>query len=204
MQIPELFIGLVGPMNAGKDTVGEAIIRRLKQEEITSCMIRFSDPIKAICQALEMDISQDREPLQYVPEIFNKAGCGSLIPVAVLKRAQKQSTQVVIMNGMRWNPHDYEMVKSVGGLVVSVDALFSKRLERYRNNPRFIGAAAITVEEFEESHRKRSEVDIPVIMASADFAIENNFDILGPVDSIVDFLVTSEVLPRLTKPIMTS
>lgn len=167
----KIIIGLVGEIGGGKDTVAKLLTKELEGEKTVS-NFRFSNILR---ETLELwDIPMNRDNLQSLPVIMdNNFGEGALTR-AMRKRIENDSADIIIINGVRWET-DRDFIRSFSNnFLVYITAPTEVRFERIKARGENVGENDISLEEFMEDEKAKSESFIKEIGASADFKIDNN------------------------------
>ena len=97
---------------------------------------------------------------------------GDILVKALVKKIEKISDGIVILNGVR-RPDDFKALKSIGGKLIYITADPKIRWERMKIR----GEKAdddVTFEQFIEMGKAEAESLITTIGAEADFRIDNN------------------------------
>jgi dephospho-CoA kinase len=196
----KLVIGIVGPPLAGKETVANTLEALLKKDGFTVSRHRFSDPIRETLTLWGLSHGRENEQLMaqlmVAPNFFGPA----TLAKAIDARLRKNSTNVGILDGMRWHA-DEEMLREfpkngVKSLIVYVTASPDRRYERLRARNRS-GESQTTREEFDRQNKARNEIDIPDIGSRADIKLENNHDKVGELQSDIERAYREKIKPLL-------
>lgn len=165
----KLIIGIVGENGAGKTSV----LKYLKQKlgETTCQTLRFSD---VLSETLALwDIPQTRANLQLLPQLMDSGyGPGSLSR-AVAKRIEESSSDILLIDGVRWDS-DEKLIRSFkNSLLVYVTAPPRLRFQRLKARREKAGEDVLTWEQFLVEDSAPNEVQIPHIGKRANFVITN-------------------------------
>ena len=173
----KLVIGLVGLPLAGKETVAIEMEEFLHADGIGVRRHRFSDILRDTLDLWGMPHGRANE--QILAQIMQRP---SGFPEGVLSRAikarlMKDTSDVAILDGMRWNV-DEDMVRGfpaegVKSVVIYVDADDAHRYARLVARNRS-GEATTTREQFNVLNQQPNEIYIPQIGFRADIKIPNN------------------------------
>ena len=159
-------IGIVGEMASGKDTVCDYLKANYKDVYF----MRFSDALTEILKIFFDDIK--REDQQWLSSALRERFGGDILVKALVKKIEKISDGIVILNGVR-RPDDFTALKSIGGKLIYITADPKIRWERMKIR----GEKAdddVTFERFIEMGKAEAESLITTIGAEADFRIDNN------------------------------
>ena len=159
-------IGLVGEMGSGKDTFCDYV----KAHYQNVYFMRFSDALTDILKIFFDDVK--REDQQWISSALRERFGGDILVKALVKKIEKISDGIVILNGVR-RPDDFKALKSIGGKLIYITADPKIRWERMKIR----GEKAdddVTFEQFIEMGKAEAESLITTIGAEADFRIDNN------------------------------
>ena len=164
-------LGIVGEKRAGKDTFCEIFAAYAGEKGFTVSVHRYSDIIGA-CLEL-MDIPKTRENLQaYPPLIESKWGKG-VFSRAMTARVEKDTADIIVIQGIRWWT-DVTELRKLGGRLVYVTAVKKIRFARSLGNSEKPDESNISWQKFEKQEQAETEVYIPDIATNADFRFNNN------------------------------
>lgn len=165
----KLIVGLVGEKGSGKETFGNILKGLLPQKDIDR--IHFSD---ILIETLDLwDIPKTRANLQILAQYMDKFGTG-LLSKAIKKRAENSKAEIIIVDGIRWQP-DFEMLKSFQkSLLIYITADLKLRYERTKKRCEKAFEEATSFGQFIKEEKAKNEILIPRIGEKADYKIVNN------------------------------
>lgn len=161
-------IGLVGEKGSGKGTFGTILKEILPQKTISR--IRFSD---VLTDTLSLwGIPQTRSNLQTLAVIM-KNQYGPALSHAVYIRILRNTSDIVLLDGIRWQP-DVDLLRSMpSNLLVYITAPTRIRYERTRERAEKPEESTMQYEQFLKEETSENEILIAKIGTTADFKINN-------------------------------
>lgn len=172
----KLVIGIIGPALAGKETVADELERLLKADGHSVSRHRFSDILRDTLDLWGVPHGRDNE--QPLAQLMDRFAKGTLSH-AVENRLAKDSSDVGILDGMRWYSDEAMLrgfsAKEIKNVMIYVTASADRRYERLRKRNR-AGEAAITREKFDIQMQAENETYIPEIGARADIKLTNDYE----------------------------
>lgn len=174
----KLVIGGVGLIHAGKGDTAKIIQRFFKKRGVSCVRMSFSDDLKKWLH--DKGIPVGRFNLQTMAKIIHETPWEGLddpnviLSRAVARRIQRSKADVVIMDGLRWDPYDHDMIRSFSSnSIFVIDAPLEMIRDRMAKSPHFAGIE-LTDAKFEEIMSQRAERDIPTLMKKGDYIIMND------------------------------
>jgi len=175
----KLVIGLAGLPLAGKETVTIKLEELFHADNLTVSRHRFSDILRETLDLWGMPRGRANE--QRLAQIMQRPGDGfpeGVLARAIKARLEKNTADVGILDGMRWNVDDDMMrefpADGIKSVVIYVDAdedhRFARLQGRNRNNE-----ATTTREQFAVLGHQPNEIYIPKIGEHADIRLVNNY-----------------------------
>ena len=179
----KIIIGLVGTMASGKETVKKYLVEKYNAKDC-----RFSSILRDVLDRVAVPIS--RESLQKVSTILRATFGENLLAKAIAKDASKLDASIVVIDGVR-RFTDIEHLNELPNFVlVKIDADPKIRYERMKTRNENKGDAEKTYEQFIEDHNAEADRQIPEVMKTAKFAIDNS----GTLDEL--FRQVDEILEK--------
>ncbi len=157
-------IGLIGRIASGKSIVADHLVR-----EHRASYYRFSDILRDIL--LRLHRPNTRENLQDLGLALRKVFGDGLLAETLKKDIEDDDSDFVVVDGIRYRD-EYDMVKSLGGVIAYVTAPEDVRYERVVGRGTR-GEAEITLEEFRRNEARETEKLIDQLGAEADVVLEN-------------------------------
>lgn len=165
----QIIIGLVGEKGAGKETFGELLANLLKNRKVYRT--RTADILN---ETLDLwSINNSRSNLQRLAVTMRNMYGPDAISHAIQQRILKNDGEIVILDGIRWEP-DRRLVRSFKkSFLVYVTADARTRYRRTVKRKQKHGEEHTTFEQFMHEELAETELDIPRIGATADFKVKN-------------------------------
>ena len=166
-----LCVAIVAEKGAGKGHFVEATKRLLPEKRVAS--IRFSDPVRAILEILNKEIT--REHMQSLATTlrysFNDEG---ILNKAMQKYISETTADIILLDGLR-KREEALFVRELGGTLVYIVAHPRVRFERRKRHVENLDEPDMSWEQFLEQDNAATEISIREIGESmARIRIENN------------------------------
>lgn len=179
--MPKLILGFVGKLASGK-----AVCQKYISQKYDSDNFRFSTSLRDILNRLYLPIT--RENMQNISlDLRNRFG-GEILAQVIAKDVQNSNKDVVIVDGIR-RLDDIVSLKDLPNFhLISIDAKPEIRYERMKLRNENQGDAEKSYEEFMVDDNREAELQIPEVMASAKFHLDNNGsfeDLYKQIDKIL-------------------
>lgn len=182
-----LILGITGQTGSGKD----AICRFIQDNVESVSFVRFSQALTEALSLFVQDIK--KEDQQWLGNVLRERFGADIIAKSVAKKIENSKTEIVILNGIRYQV-ELELLKSFNGKLIYVSAPANTRWERVLNRGEKKDDNS-SFEKFQELDSAPTEKGIIEIAQQADFVIENN----GTYDQLMQKV--REVLKELQIPI---
>lgn len=165
--MPKLVLGFVGKLASGK-----AVCQRYLSEKYDADSARFSTSLRDILNRLYLPIS--RENMQDLSlDLRNRFG-GDTLARVIAEDVKNSPKEIVIIDGVR-RLDDIVSLKDLPGFhLISVDASPEIRYERMKLRNENDGDANKSFTDFEQDGQREAELQIPEVMATANFHLDNN------------------------------
>lgn len=171
----KIVIGLVGEKRGGKGTFTEEFIKLCPPNTVTHH--RFSDILYSTLK--EWGIETSRGNLQQLSiAMKNTFGDGTLMR-AVETRARNASTQIVILDGIRWLEDEtlirkFASEENCRSYLIYITASPETRYDRALKSAEKVGENTLTSEQFMAAEQVETERYIPQIGSRADIRVDND------------------------------
>lgn len=165
--MPKLILGFVGKLASGK-----AICQKYIDEKYESESFRFSSILRDILNRLYIPIT--RENLQDLSlDLRNRFG-SDILAQTITKDVKNSSKEIVIIDGIR-RLEDMAGLKDLPGFyLLSIDADPEVRYKRMKERNENKGDDRKSYEQFIADNNREAEIQIPEVMANAQFHLNNN------------------------------
>jgi dephospho-CoA kinase len=176
----KLVIGLTGNIGAGKTVVSDHLHKKYKADQV-----RFSQILMDVLDRLYLP--KDRKNLQTLGVVVRDSFGQDVIVNAFKKDLERSTSQVVVVDGIRYM-NEVEMLRSFpSNVLVFMDAPPKLRHERVvlRGEK---GEEKNSFEEFLKAEQRGTEKGLPEIKKVADYVIENDGSVehlLKRIDEII-------------------
>jgi len=179
--MPKIIIGLVGPLASGKE-----VSKKYLEKKYGATSYRFSTMLRDILNRLYLPIS--RENMQNLSLDLRQRFGGDTFAKVIAEEAKGDPGEIVVIDGVR-RLDDITHLKNIPGFcLVGIDAepeiRYKRMLSRNENN----GDAQKTFAEFLADGAKEAELEIPVVMQTAKYHLDNNGslpDLYKQLDKII-------------------
>lgn len=182
--MPKLILGFVGPLASGK----EAAKKYLEKKYNTSGH-RFSTMLRDILNRIYVPIN--RENMQNLSlDLRNRFGSDILARV-IAEDVKNDAHEVIIVDGIR-RIDDMVNLKDVEGFyLIGIEAKEEIRYQRMKSRNENVGDSEKTFADFIADGKREAELEIPRVMGSARFTINNDGsfeDLYKQIDEIINKL----------------
>jgi dephospho-CoA kinase len=163
----KIILASVGQIASGKGVFVDYI-----KEKFNSNSYKFSTPLRNILDRIGEE--QSRENMQDLSTILRERFGQDLLAKIIVKDAQEDSQEVVLVDGVR-RVADIKYLKELEGFyLINVQADEKIRYERIKSRGENPGDKEKTWEEFQKDAQAETEVSIREVAEQASFTIENN------------------------------
>jgi len=180
----KIIIGVAGEIASGKDTVGKYIA-----EKYGALPLRFSQPLRDVLD--RMGLEQNRENMAKLSLYLRKAFGEDILSKIILTEAEKSSSNLVVVDGVRRLPDIIHMETDEHFYFVFVEVSSEKRYERLIKRRQNVDDATKTPVQFDKDAKLETELQIGDLKTRADFVINNDGtleELQTQVDKIVEDL----------------
>jgi len=180
----KIILGLVGSLASGKETTKNYLAEKYNAKDC-----RFSSILRDVLSRVA--VPNSRENLQKVSTILRANFGENLLAKAIANDASKLDADVVVIDGVR-RFTDIEHLKDLPDFIlVKIDADPKIRYERMKLRNENEGDDKKTFEEFLKDHESEADKQIPEVMKTAKYSIDNSGsfeDLYKQIDEIVSNL----------------
>lgn len=180
--MPKTIIGFVGQIASGKD-----VCKKYIMEKHGASSHRYSTVLRDILNRLYLPI--ERANLQDLSLDLRTRFGSDLLARVIIEDINRDEHEIVIIDGIRRLDDVASLTKKFPDLyIIGLDVEVRTRYERLVKRKENIGDAEKTFEEFLIDDRKEAELEIPTVMAAAQYKIDNNGsfdDLYAQLDKII-------------------
>ena len=177
----KIILGLVGSLASGKETTKRYLVEKYNAKDC-----RFSTILRDVLVRIAVPVS--RENLQKLSTILRSNFGENLLAKAIAMDASKFEADIVVVDGVR-RFTDIEHLNELPNFVlIKIDADPKIRYERMKLRNENAGDAQKTFEEFLKDEEAEADKQIPEVMKTAKYAIDNSGsleDLYKQIDEIL-------------------
>jgi len=177
----KIILGLVGSLASGKETTKKYLAENYKAKDC-----KFSSILRDVLNRAAIPVS--RENLQKLSTVLRANFGEDLLARAIAADASKLDADVVVIDGVR-RFTDIEHLKDLPNFIlVKIDADPKIRYERMKLRNENDGDNKKTFKEFLKDHEAEADKQIPEVMKTAKYFIENSGsfeDLYKQIDEII-------------------
>ncbi|MEK7060067.1 MAG: AAA family ATPase [Patescibacteria group bacterium] len=177
----KIILGLVGTLASGKETTKKYIVEKYKAKDC-----RFSSILRDTMNRTAIPIS--RENLQKFSTLLRENFGENILAKAITNDASKLDANIVVIDGVRRFTDIEHLEKLSNFVLVKIDADPKVRYERLKKRNENIGDDQKTFDEFLKEQEAEADKQIPEVMKTAEYFIENSGtfeDLHKQIDEII-------------------
>ena len=177
----KIIIGLVGSLASGKETTKKYLAEKYNAKDC-----RFSSILRDVLT--RVDVSNSRENLQKLSTVLRANFGENLLAKAIAMDASKLEADVVVIDGVRRFTDIEHLNELPNFILVKIDADPKIRYERMKLRNENAGDDKKTLEQFLEDHNAEADKQIPEVMKTAKYSIDNGGtleDLYKQIDEII-------------------
>jgi len=163
----KIILGLVGSLASGKETTKNYLAKNYKAKDC-----RFSSILRDAMNRTSIPTS--RENIQKFSTILRENFGENLLAKAIANDASKLDADVVVVDGVRRFTDIEHLTKLPNFFLIKIDADPKIRYERMVKRNENEGDNKKTFEEFLNDHDAEADRQIPEVMKSAKYSIDNS------------------------------
>ncbi len=180
--MPKIILGLVGQLASGKDSAKKYLI-----ENYGASGHRFSSMLRDVLNRLYIPVS--RHNLQDLSLILRQKFGEDALARVIAEEVKEDTREIVIVDGVR-RLEDIAYLKSIPGFhLLSLEVKPEIRYERMVKRNENAGDAEKSYDDFLADGAREAELEIPKVMESADYHVDNNgsiADLKKQLDKIIE------------------
>ncbi|MEI6580923.1 MAG: AAA family ATPase [bacterium] len=182
----KIILGLVGSLASGKETTKKYLVEKYNAKDC-----RFSTILRDVLE--RVTVPNSRENLQKISTVLRANFGENLLAKAIAMDASKLNADIVVIDGVR-RFTDIEHLNELPNFVlVKIDADPKIRYERMKLRNENAGDDKKTYEQFLEDHNAEADKQIPEVMKTAKYSIDNS----GSLEDL--YKKTDEIITELQK-----
>jgi dephospho-CoA kinase len=177
----KVILGLVGSLASGKETTKKYVVEKYNAKDC-----RFSSILRDAMVRTAIPIS--RENLQKFSTLLRANFGEDILANAIAVDASKLDADIVVIDGVRRFTDIEHLNKLSNFFLIKIDADPKIRYERMKIRNENEGDDKKTFEEFLKDHEAEADRQIPEVMKTAKYAIENSGsfeDLYKQIDEII-------------------
>jgi dephospho-CoA kinase len=178
----KIIIGFVGHIASGKD-----VCKKYIMEKYGASSHRYSTVLRDVLNRLYLPIN--RENMQDLSlDLRNRFG-SDLLARVIIEDINHDENEIVIIDGIRRLEDTKNLTEKFPNLyTIGIDVKAELRYERLVKRAENVGDAEKTFEQFLSDDKKEAELEIPTVMAAAQYKIDNNGsfeELYAQIDKII-------------------
>jgi len=160
-------IGLVGELASGKD-----VTKKYLEDHYGASCHRFSTILRDVLRRLYLPIV--RENLQDLSTVLRQRFGEDLLAKIIAEDVKNDPHEIIVVDGIRRDA-DIAYLKTLPGFILlSLEVEAKTRYERLIKRQENADDASKTYEQFLADGKKEAELEIPSVMAKANYKLNNN------------------------------
>ncbi len=163
----KIIIGLVGSLASGKETTKKYLAEKYNAKDC-----KFSSILRDVLERVA--VPNSRENLQKISTILRANFGENLLAKAIAMDASKLDADVVVIDGVRRFTDIEHLNELPNFILVKIDADSKVRYERMKIRNENAGDDKKTFEQFLEDHNAEADKQIPEVMKTAKYSIDNS------------------------------
>ncbi len=160
-------IGLVGELASGKD-----VTKKYLQDNYGASCHRFSTILRDVLGRLYLPIV--RENLQDLSTVLRQRFGEDLLAKIIAEDVKNDPHEIIVVDGIRRDADIVYLRNLPGFVLLSLEVDAKTRYDRLIKRQENADDASKTYEQFLADGRKEAELEIPKVMAEANYKLNNN------------------------------
>jgi len=177
----KIILGLVGSLASGKETTKKYLVEKYNAKDC-----RFSSILRDVLERVA--VPNSRENLQKISTVLRANFGENLLAKAIAMDASKLDADIVVIDGVRRFTDIEHLNELPNFILVKIDADPKIRYERMKKRNENAGDDKKTLEQFLEDHNAEADKQIPEVMKSAKYSIDNSGsleDLYKQIDEVI-------------------
>ncbi len=184
MSKKKLIIGLVGEISSGKGAVNKYLEKKYKARTF-----RFSTILRDVLDRIYF--LNSRQNMQLLSTVLRQNFGENVLSKVMTKDVKKTEENIIAVDGIR-RQADIEYLRKIKGFIlvqIQVDSKirYQRMIDRNENK----GDTSKSYEKFLADSKEEADADIPEVMKTADYSLNNNgtiSDLHKQIDKIIKSL----------------
>lgn len=160
-------LGFVGELSSGKD-----VSKKYLEDNYGASCHRFSTILRDVLNRLYLPIV--RENLQNLSTILRQKFGEDLLAKIIAEDVNNDPHEIIVVDGIRRDADMIYLKQNPGFVLISLEVDPRTRYERLIKRQENADDASKTYEQFIADGKKEAELEIPKVMAEADYKLNNN------------------------------
>jgi dephospho-CoA kinase len=166
--MPKIILGFVGHIASGKD-----VCKKYIMEKHGANSHRYSTALRDILNRLYLPIN--RENMQNLSLDLRTRFGGDLLAQVIIEDIARDEHQIIIVDGIRRLDDIKSLSEKFSDFhIIALEAAAEIRYERMVKRNENVGDAEKTFEQFLADDQKEAELEIPTVMAAAEYRLNND------------------------------
>ena len=163
----KLILGLVGELSSGKD-----VTKKYLEENYGANCHRFSTILRDVLNRVYLPIT--RENMQDLSTLLRQRFGEDLLAKIIAEDVKNDAHEIIVVDGIRRGADMIYLKKIPGFILISIEVEARARYERLVKRQENADDTSKTYEQFLADGKKEAELEIPEVMATANYKIDNN------------------------------
>jgi len=177
--------GLVGELASGKD-----VTKKYLEDHYGASCHRFSTILRDVLRRLYLPIV--RENLQDLSTVLRQRFGEDLLAKIIAEDVKNDPHEIIVVDGIRRDA-DIAYLKTLPGFILlSLEVEAKTRYERLIKRQENADDASKTYEQFIADGKKEAELEIPNVMAKANYKLNNNGTLENLYQQIEEIIIELE------------
>jgi dephospho-CoA kinase len=181
----KIILGLVGPIASGKEETKKYLIEKYKAKDC-----KFSTMLRDVLNRISIPTS--RENMQKVSTVLRANFGEDLLAKGIANDASKLDADVVVIDGVRRLTDIEHLVALPNFFLIKIEADDKLRYDRMVKRNENPGDNEKTFEQFLKDHETEADSQVPSVMKTAKYSINNNGtfeELYKQIDELVEKLI---------------
>jgi dephospho-CoA kinase len=180
----KIILGFIGPLASGKD-----VSKKYLAEKYGASGHRFSTMLRDILNRLYLPIT--RANMQNLSSDLRRRFGSDTMARVIGEDVKNDNHDIIVVEGIRRLADIITLKDFPNFYLISLDADPRIRYDRLVKRSENVGDATKTYEEFLADHDKEAEAEVPAVMKTAKYKIDNSgtlTDLYAQIDKIISLI----------------